>query len=102
MKKVITFIMGLIATFMLVACGGSDTYTASGTAEPGVPVEGDALIISSGATEGSVSSVSYTTLEDGSILVTCNGGACGDISVGFKDEGSEETEGDCEIEANCN
>jgi hypothetical protein len=91
MKRTYLLALSAAAAITLTACGGGDTYTTTGHAVPDEPIAGDALIISSGADNGSVSSVSYTTLEDGSILVSCNGGACGDISVGASAGGAAGT-----------
>jgi uncharacterized membrane protein len=69
----IKFILTLATVFALTACGGGgDTYVANEAALPDTPLNGDAFIVQ--ADQGSSVGISYTQLNDGSILVQCGDG----------------------------
>ncbi len=73
----------LIASiFALVGCGSDgDTYVDSGPAIPEVPnPDGTALIVT--ASDSSSAGITYTEVSDGSILVDCGDGGCGNVLIG--------------------
>ena len=110
MKYAISTLMALL----LVGCGsGGTTYSTGGYAEPGVPADGDAIIVTAngggGAGSETSSTLVYTHLEDGSVLVSCgdgNGYECAvyvgnDVEPGANQGGAGAT-GGCGGGADCN
>ena len=81
MKK--TMLMSaIVAAAMLSGCGSSTTnktYVEEAPAPPEIPlVDGQVLVVS--GNEGDTG-ISYTNLGDGSLLIDCGDGGCGDITV---------------------
>ena len=76
------YLLMILSAFVFTACGGSDTtYVKETKALPETPTDGNAVIVQ--ADNGSNVGLSYTQLEDGSILVQCGDYSrdCGNIDV---------------------
>ena len=75
--------VAIAAMLAMTACGSSDSVKSYET-QPGVPevpnTGGDALIVTNTG-EGNVG-MTYTKVADGSILVDCGDGGCGDVYSG--------------------
>ena len=88
-KKIV---LGVAVMLLVVGCGSSGGKTYVANPEPAAPevpsVGGDAFVITSSG-EGSAG-MSYTSLEDGSVLVDCGSGGCGDIYVASPQEQEQE------------
>ena len=69
-----------VTTLILVGCGGGDTYVANEPAIPEIPTgTGNALIVT--ATDDGSAGLKYTEIGDGSILIDCGTGGCGDVYI---------------------
>ena len=81
-------LIGSLLTFMLIGCGSGSgtTYVDNGPALPEVPTNGTSIVVS-----GSESSVTYTNVGNGAILVEC-GDNC-DLDV--NEVSKIEEEADC-------
>ena len=88
MRKVL---MLSVIAFMMVGCGSSgDTYVASPEpAIPELPTSGEDSFIITNTGDESSAGMSYTKLDNGSILIDCTGGTCGDVYVASPVDESE-------------
>ena len=70
----------ILSAFLLVGCGGGTTYVTEDQAIPEIPTDtGQALIVTT--TDNGTTGLSYTQVGDGSILIDCGSGGCGDVYV---------------------
>ena len=90
MKKTVLF-SAIVAAAILTGCGSNkSTYVTEAPAIPEVPnPNGTALIVT--ATDDSEAGITYTEVGDGSLLVDCGLGGCGDIYVGSPLDNSSST-----------
>jgi len=85
MKKLLFMSVLIGALLALSGCGSSgSTKTYETSTQPAIPeipnTNGDALVVTNTG-EGNVG-MSYTKIADGSILVDCGEGGCGDVYSG--------------------
>ncbi len=101
MKKVL---MLSVVAFMMVGCGSDgDTYVANPEpALPELPTSGEDSFIITNTGDGSSAGMSYTKLDNGSILIDCTSGTCGDVYVASPQDASDHSDhdGDC-ADGNC-
>ncbi len=96
MKKII--VLSALA-FMLIGCGSDGTtYVASPEpALPELPTSGEDSFVITNTGDESSAGMSYTKLDNGSILIDCTGGTCGDVYVASP---VDESDGSC-ADGNC-
>jgi len=89
-KNWIPFYIAVAAMIGLSGCGSSKktTYQEEEQAVPEIPVSNGQVLVVSG-NEGDTG-ISYTNVGDGSVLIDCGGGGCGDVYVASPVTESEE------------
>jgi len=95
MKKI--FVLATFSLF-IVGCGsgGGNTYVTEEVATPEVPApNGTALMVT--GNEGNTG-ITYTNVGEGSVLIDCGDGGCGDVYVASPIEGGE---GEASIDGGC-
>ena len=94
MKKMIVL---SVLVFGLVGCGSSgDTYVASTEpALPELPTSGEDSFIITNTGDESSAGMSYSRLDNGSILIDCTNGTCGDVYVASPVDDSETDASEC-------
>ncbi len=100
-------ILSLMAAsaIMFSGCGGDDNTTYERSTEPALeelPTSGGDSFVITNTGDNASAGMSYTKLEDGSILIDCTGGTCGDVYVASPVDNGDHSDhdGDC-ADGNC-